>query len=89
MNNTNNTNKPFKITKEGLLINTTNRSYKELQKEVDIKTKKAMDEYEDENIKGLVDYGRIHQDTINGIVLIYTSTVILSIYGTATLIMGQ
>ncbi len=89
MNNTNNTNKPFKITKEGLLINTTNRSYKELQKEVDIKTKKAMDEYEDENIKGLVYYCRIHQDTINGIVLIYTSTVILSIYGTATLIMGQ
>jgi hypothetical protein len=89
MNNKNNTNKPFKITKEGLLINTTNRSYKELQKEVDIKTKKAMDEYEDENIKGLVDYGRIHQDAINGIVLIYTSTVILSIYGTATLIMGQ
>ncbi len=88
-NNMNNTNKLFKITKEGLLINTTNRSYKELQKEVDMKTKKAIDEYKDENIKGSVDYARIHQDAINGMVLIYTSTAILSIYSAITLIMGQ
>ncbi len=89
INNMNNTDKPFKITKEGLLINTTNRSYKELQKEIDIKTKKAMDEYRDENIKGLVDYARMHQDAIYGMVLTYAATIILDIYGSIALVTGQ